>query len=264
MRLWYQSATDFRTHPNYAAALEKHAARVLGSGTTVAFHGREAGIGGELSMTDVIGSPIVYQSVVLPEFIGALIEAEGQGFDAFVLGSYSEPCLAELRSLARIPIVSISEATFLTAMTLASKVGIITLSKLVVPHIEKSLSLHKIGSRMTGVNLVDEWMEEESLDEQFLHPGAYLEKVRRAVRAAATGGAQLVVPAEGLVALISAQNGLDIVEGVPLLDSVGTALLFADFQAKLFASTRVKHSELAYRPPSQEAAAHLRKLFARS
>lgn len=261
MRLWYQSATDFRTHPNYASALETHARRILGTNVSVSFHGREAGMGGDLPMTDVIGSPIVYQSVVLPEFVNALMTAETEGCDAFILGSYSEPCLAELRSLAKIPIVSIAEATYLTAMTLAPKVGIITLSKLVVPHIEKSLALHKISDRTTGVTLVDDWMEEETLDEQFLRPGPYLDKVRAAVRKSAAGGAQLVVPAEGLVALISAQNGLDAVDGIPLLDSVGTALLFAEFQAKLFAGTRIAHSKIAYRPPSPEAVSHLRKLF---
>jgi allantoin racemase len=261
MKIWYQSATDFATHPNYAAALNVHAQRVLAPGTTVVFHGREGGVGGSLPMTDVIGSPIIYHAVVLQEFIAALMRAEDQGFDAFVLGSYSEPCLPELRSLARIPIVSISEATFLTAMTLAPKVGIITLSKLVLPHIEKSLALHKIDRRMTGLTLVDEWMEEETLDQQFLKPQAYLEKVREACRAAALEGAQLVVPAEGLVALISATNGLSEVDGVPLLDSIATTLLFAEFQAKLFARAAAKHSALAYRPPSPEAAAHLKTMY---
>jgi allantoin racemase len=264
MRIWYQSAADFRTHPNYAAALKTHAAAVLSAGTTVEFHGREAQIGGQLPMTDVIGSPVIYQSVVLPEFIKALIRAEAEGCDAFVLGSYSEPGLAELRSMTKMPVISIAEATYLTAMTLAPKIGIITLSKLIVPHIEKSLDLHKIGRRVTGVTLVDDWMEEESLDEQFLHPAEYLEKVRAAVRAAAMGGAQLVVPAEGLVALISALNGLEEVDGVPLLDSVATTLLFAEFQVRLFSATRIRQSELAYRPPTPHALAHLTQLFTRA
>lgn len=254
MKIWYQSAVNFEDHPNYMAALNRHAKRVQSPGTETVFHGRSLDFGSELLMPDIINSPIVYHSVVMPQFISSLLEAERSGCDAFVIGSYSEPLLPELRSLAKIPIVSISECTFFTACTVAQKVGIVTLSKLVVPYIEKSLEHHRLEDRITGIHLVDEDMAEDALDQQFAAPGPYLDRVRAAARVAIAAGAQTVIPAEGLLAVIASENGLTEVDGAPIIDAVGTSILSAEFAVALKQRTGVAQSRLAFPPPTEAAA----------
>lgn len=58
---------------------------------------------------------IVYHSVVDFSFIRALLASEEANSGAFIAASFSEPILPELRGLAKILVVSMSEACFVAA-----------------------------------------------------------------------------------------------------------------------------------------------------
>lgn len=66
MKIWYQSTLDFAHHPNYERALTAHFRKIASSGTKVVLHGRTAGPGNQLAASEIIGSPVVYKSVVDP------------------------------------------------------------------------------------------------------------------------------------------------------------------------------------------------------
>ena len=108
MKIWYQSTLDFAQHPNYAKALAAHFRKIAGSRTAVLLHGRVGDPRNHLPASEIIGSPVVYQSVVDPAFIRAVLASEEANSDAFFAASFSEPILPELRGLAKIPVVSMS------------------------------------------------------------------------------------------------------------------------------------------------------------
>jgi Asp/Glu/hydantoin racemase len=81
--------------------------------------------------------------VVDPAFVHAVLASEEAQAEVFVAASFSEPILPELRSLANIPVASMSEACFMAASTSAPQIGFVTLNKHIIPYIEKSISLHK-------------------------------------------------------------------------------------------------------------------------
>src|SRR5258708_26616168 len=96
-RIWHQSVNELHDLAVYKQALETHAAEVLGGAAQVIVHGLPSGTYDGLSATNVLGNAYAYHRA-LGRVIENAIEAERQGFDAFVIGSFSRPLLRALRS----------------------------------------------------------------------------------------------------------------------------------------------------------------------
>lgn len=261
MKIWYQSTINFDHQTNYRDALADHFARLASPGTEMLLHGRDTDLGRELAVTDVIRSPIAYHLVAPPLYIRSLMRAEAEGADAFIIGSFSEPILPELRSLATIPVVSISEATMLVACSVAPKIGLLALNKTGVPYLEKSVALHKMAERVSGIHVVEGDFPEPAMEAVFPNPQRFLEGLVSSARTAIAHGAQVIIPGEGVLAVIASRNALSEVDGAPIIDSVGVAVLFAELAVKMKQRTRVAQSGLAYPAPNAEA---VRALMARS
>jgi allantoin racemase len=258
MKFWYQFTADARKHPSFVAALHQHAGRIGSPGTHITVHGMDADPGHGLLQADVILSPAVYTSVVVPLFLRNAWKAQQQGYDAFVIGTFAEPALRELRSLVDIPVISAFEASVLAGCSIAPKMAFLVLSEQTVPYVEASIERHRFASRVSGIELVASAMLETELEREFEAPAAYLERFKAAARKAIAAGADAVIPAEGMVAAIVAVNGLQEVDGVPVIDSVGTAILAAEHAITLKQRLGIKPSRLrAYTRPTPAALAAL-------
>jgi allantoin racemase len=258
MKFWYQFTADAAKHPSFVAALHQHAERVGSPGTHITAHGMDADLGHGLLQADVIMSPAVYASVVVPLFLRNAWKAQQQGYDAFVIGTFAEPVLRELRSLVEIPVVSAFEASMLAGCSIAPKMALLVLSEQTVPYVEASIERHRMAARVSGIHLVDSVMLETALEQEFEAPAAYLERFKVAARKAIAAGADAVIPAEGMVAAIVAANGLQDVDGVPVIDSVGVAILAAEYAITLKQRLGLKPSRLrAYTRPTPAALAAL-------
>jgi len=258
MKIWWQSTVDYAKHPSFVAALQRHADRIVSPGTQVTFHGMDADLGHGLPQADVILSPAVFTSIVVPLFMRNVLKAQRQGCDAFIIGTFAEPALRELRSLAEIPVVSAFEACVLAGCSVAPRIALVTLSEQTVPYLEASIVRHELATRISGIELVDRVMVETSLDQQFDAPAAYLERFRAAARSAIAGGADAVIPAEGVVAAIVGVNGLREVDDVPVIDAVGVSLLAAEHAVTLQQRLGLQASRRrAYTRPTPAAMAAL-------
>jgi Asp/Glu/hydantoin racemase len=253
VKIWYQSTLNFSNFPNYEKALNAHSKRIASVGTTVIVKGRDTSLGSQLDAMDIIGSPIVYHSVVSRYFVNALLTAEKNGAQAFIVASFSEPILNELRSLANVPVVSMPEACFIAAAMSAPKIGLVTLNKLVVPFIEKSISLHKWKERVSGIHVLQGYVTELELDAGFSSPSAHLKQLEVGLRAAIASGAQAIIPAEGVLGVMAAQNGITEIDGVPIIDAIGSPILVAELAIALKSKTGLAQSRVAYPPPSEAA-----------
>ncbi len=256
MKLWYQSTVNLAETTGYRDALRRHFAKVKAPGTDVELHGRGPSEHG-LRMNDIVGSPIAYHRLAAPVYVDNLYAAQQSAFDAFIIGSFSEPLVPELRSLATIPLVTMPEASMLIACMLAPSFALVTLNRVSVPYVAKSVKLHQLGQRVSGIYVVDERMDEEELDTQFGSPSAYLERFDAVCRRAISEGAQAIVPAEGMLAVMVAENGIVEIGGAPVVDTIGGPVVFAEMAVRL-RGLGLRHSQMAYPPPS---AAALRAMF---
>ena len=253
MKVWYQSVLDFGGHADYAAALTERFDAVRAPATEIGLHGR-GDAAHALSNSEVIGSPATYFRIIPPVFLDALVTAQREGADVFAIGSFSEPIVAELRALAEIPVVTMPEAAMLLACTVAPKFALVSISRIAAqPFLGRTVKMHGLAERISGIHVVDEVFSEEEVHAQFREPAAYMQRFMAACRIAVAAGAQAIVPAEGMLAAMATNFGISEVDGAPVIDSVGATVLFAEMAARLRASSGFQQSRLAYPRPSARA-----------
>jgi allantoin racemase len=260
MKIWYQSAMDLEGNTHYRDALLQRLNAVKVHTKEIVLRGRGNAAGG-ISMVDIIASPILYHQAITPVFVKAVLAAQDEGADAFIIGTYSEPIVPELRSLSTIPIVTMPEASMFAACMVAQKFALVTLNRTAVSYMAKSVAFHKLADRVSGIYVVDEKMGEEELNTQFDTPDAYLGRVRKACRKAVEEGAEAIIPAEGVLAAIVVNNGLTTIDGAPIVDPIGTPLLFAELAVEMKRKLGLRHSRISYPYP---IAAAMQTVFGRA
>jgi Asp/Glu/hydantoin racemase len=226
IRIWYQSLTQLRALTGYAGALSRHVERICPEGVEVAFGGvTEQRYRGRMPAEILKYS---YAKLVLQtEIIDFCRRAQSDGFDAVIIGSFSEPFLPEIRSLLDIPVVSMPEAALLVACSMGERLGLVTLAPSNARRVEALVRRHGLGSRVSGCYALAHHVDEADLDRAIGDPSAVLEDFRNAARYAVEAGADVVVPAEGILNLIVHQNGVTSIDGATVQDCVGVALLYA-------------------------------------
>jgi Asp/Glu/hydantoin racemase len=232
MRLWYQSMTPLTRLERYAAALAQHAKEVCSPGVEVEVHGvAEAPYAG-LMPADLLKYPFA-KFVLQAECIELARQAERDGFDAFILGSFSEPFLPEIRSALDIPVVSMAEATLLVACSLAEQFALVTLAPANVKRLRGVVRRHEMERRVCGVHSLAHKVDEADLDAALAGGAAVVEDFTRVAMSAIEAGADVVVPAEGVLNEVVRRSGLRTLAGATVLDCVGASLLYAELMVHM-------------------------------
>jgi len=262
-RFWYQSAAPIKGLPHYRAALARHALEACPDSVDVTFNGvREERYHGRLP-AELHRYP--YAKFVLQmDSIDFAIDAERDGFDAFIIGSFSEPFLTETRSVLEIPVVSLAEASLLTACSLGEQFALITLSSSYARRLRGVVRRHGLEGRLTNVHALATPHDEASVDAAFASPAALIEDFSAVARKAVADGADVVIPAEGLLSELLHANDVKSIDSAVVLDCVGTALLKAELLVNL--KTRLGTGvgrRWGYARPPAELLAELRAGIAR-
>ncbi len=227
MRLGYQSMTPLSRLARYAAALQAHAREVCSPGVEVAVHGVSEAPYEDLMPADVLKYP--YAKLVLQaECIEFTRRAEREGFDAVILGSFSEPFLPEIRSALDIPVVAMAEATLLLACSLAEQFALVTLAPANVKRVRAVVRRHALEARVCGVYALAHRVDEADLDAALGDGAAIVADFTAVARDAIEAGADVVVPAEGVLNEVVRASGLKALADATVLDCVGASLLYAE------------------------------------
>jgi hypothetical protein len=93
VRLWHhQSTTELERDAPYSRALIRRAHHVLGDQVVIDTFGLPVGSYHGRSVSGANGNAFVYRRI-LDRMIDQAMAAERQGYDGYVIGSYSEPFL---------------------------------------------------------------------------------------------------------------------------------------------------------------------------
>jgi len=232
MRIWYQSAAQLSSLTTYQASLQKLAAKVCSADVEVFFNGvTEERYEGRLP-AEVL--KYTYAKLVLPsETIDFARRAEREGYDAFIVGSFSEPFLPEIRSMVEIPVVSLPEASMLVACSMAEQFALVTLAPANARRLKAVVRRHGLDSRVMGVYALPHDVDEGILDAALKQPDAVIEDFKTVARTAIESGADVVVPAEGILNLIVHENGLGTMDGATIQDPIAAAFLYAEMLVNL-------------------------------
>ena len=233
IRIWFQSAVEMDSAGPYATALRAHAARIVQPGTTVEVHGVPPGSWAGQQPSALFGVPAVFLAVLGPAFLRNAIQAEREGCDAFVVGTFIEPFLRELRSAVRIPVVSSLEATLLVGCTAAQQIGLVTINAALRWSLQTSIERHRLGARVGLIVPIQPELDEAAVIALLADPEPGLAAFRAAASQAVAAGADAVIPAESILATLTAGAALHEIDGAAVLDAIAIPVAFAEMMATL-------------------------------
>jgi allantoin racemase len=176
----------------------------------------------------------VPKHLVEVEVLKAVLAAERDGFDAFVIGCCYDPALTQARELVRIPVIGPLEAAVLLARPFGHRFSVLTDHRKAVPEIEDRVRLYGVEANCRSVRAID-WF----VDDMIGDPERVAQDVHaRSAEILAADRSEVIVLGCTIVAacyertVLTGRGDLaDLAIVNPNLMAVKLAELFADLQA---------------------------------
>ena len=225
MKIWFQGATDREFMAPYIAKVEAHFKAVLEPGTEWSFN---------TTTPPATTTHALTEFRVGRNFIRNAIEAERQGYDAVAVTHFQDPGLSEAKSAVGIPVLGLGETTLHFSLTLARKIGLVTINPAFIPWHEDQIIKYGLQSRVVGVRAVDAsvldyiaaFADRKAFDK--LNP-----LWERECRTLLDAGADVIVPAGGIpMMLFGAAHGANI-DGAPIVNGMTVIAKSAELAIKL-------------------------------
>jgi allantoin racemase len=227
VRIWHQSYTDLKALPGYAQMLADHAARICGPDVEVELHGVDPGTYPHGFMpVDVAGFEMV-RALMDQQIIRNCMRAEQQGFDAVAISCFVDPGLELARSLVDIPVVSSCQTSLLVAATMGTRFGLIGLDRNMVNMLTGLVNRYGFRDQVIRITSPEPQLRENELDEAFADPSNMVERLTQESAKLIAAGADVIIPAEGVLSTLLVHGGVQRVHDVPVLDSYGALLGYA-------------------------------------
>ena len=245
LRFWHQSMTELDVLGAYRRALTSQAAEILGSDAAIEVHGMRSGTYHGRTPTAALENAFVYHRA-LDQIIDNAIRAEREGYDAFIIGSFSEPYLREIRSAVRIPVASILESTMLVACSLGKKIIPIANAPQIAFMVQSAVEKHGLQQRVMRAAALEPAWHEPELAAAFDNPQPVLDAFTRTARHYLAQGAEVIVPAEGVMASLLSANQIRQIDGAPVLDVFALTWRYAVMLARLRDQTGMQVSDVGH------------------
>ena len=234
MKIWHQSMAPLDDFGVYPEVLATHLAEVVSPGTEVVLHGTTTGSYLGRQPVRVLRFPYA-RHLIQRQALEYCYTAEQEGYDAVAFASFSEPYLTEARSLVDIPVASMPESNLLVGCSLGQQMALITLSRRSVPRLRAMIAQHGLSSRVSGVYAFDPTMPEDDLLAVLAAGGteAFTRRFTDMAARAIDGGADLIIPAEGVLNEVLYVSGVSRVGDVGVMDGVATVFAYVELLVRL-------------------------------
>ena len=251
MKLWYQSMTRESAWSAYNETLRKILDRVKDADTAIEVHGisKRGGIGDHYRYLAFIETQEVLENVE---------RATREGFDAFLIGNIADPGLREAREITTIPVFGLCETSVHLACMQGANFSIITGNEKHAPKIVENIGRYGLKDRLHSVRrmsverLVD-------LDAGFSDPALrarLIDEFLTAARESVLEGAEVIIPAIGVLMTLLADEGIYCVDDrVPVLSGITALVKMGEAAVRMRSLTggfwTSKRAMYASPPPSQ-------------
>ena len=256
MKLWYQSLAREAQTIDYGADLKKVIAMAAEPGTTVHVQGlsEAAGIGAHFRFLEYHDTK---------EVIYNALEAEKQGYDAFLIGNITDAGLREARELVNIPVLGLSETSLHVASMMGASFGLIAIAERWVPRLMENVERYGLRGKLAGI----EAMQTSPLDlrKAFRDEARRQDVIERFSEAAeklVAKGAEVLIPAGGEVGVFVIDAGLFELQNAPVVSGIFELVKMGEMAVKLRALTgRFTSRRLYYSRPSGDFLARIREHY---
>jgi allantoin racemase len=233
MRIWHQSYTDLTRLPGYAGMLAEHAKALSSPDTVVDLHGLRPGTYPEgMPPVAMVGYSYATHLADL-QVIENIITAEREGYDAVAISCFLDPGLEDARSMVDIPVVSSCETSLLISSMLGHSFGFLTLDETMAGLLRKLVVRHGFGDRVKMIAAMDPPIDEHELDGAFDGSPEFVARFSAQAARMVAEGADVIIPAEGVLNVALVRNEVRAVAGAPVLDSYGSLIALAETMVRL-------------------------------
>lgn len=230
VRIWHQSFTVLSDLGAYDRALQAHFRKVARPGTEIHMHGMKPGTyRSNYPGDDIKHAALQYLHGL--QFMANGLTAEAEGYDAYAISTLPEPALREVRSLLNIPVVGYGESAMFTACLLGRRFGVLVFIDELAELVEENARRHGLADRLASVRHVG--FRFADVLAAFEDPSELIERFKSAARELIRTGAEVIIPGEAPLNVLLASNGINEVDGVPVLDSLGAWIKQAEAMVDL-------------------------------
>jgi allantoin racemase len=230
IRIWHQSFTVLSDLGAYDEALKAHFKKVARPTTEVVMHGMAAGTYRSNYPGDDI-KHVALQYLHGLQFMGAALQAEREGFDAFSLSTLPEPALREIRTLVDIPVVGYGESAMLSACGRGRKFGVLVFIEELAELLNENVSRHGLKERFVGSYHVGFGFSDVLA--AFDEPAPLIARFRDAARQLIAKGADVIIPGEAPLNVLLARAGVSQIDDCAIVDSLGAWIKDAEASVDL-------------------------------
>lgn len=224
-RIWYQSFVHPIDQAPYIERLQSMLASMADSKYRFEVHG--------LDPPDHYFHPLTEFRCAAQTIRNAL-EAERAGYDSFVIGHFQEPGLLEVRGAVDFPVIGLGEATFLAALSMGRKLGLVTIDPIFIDWHERQITAYGLEQRVVGVRAIQ--IDLPGFMSAFTNEADYL-KVRAdfvdQVRPLVASGAEVIIPAGGLPMMLFARECPFLIDRAVVLNGVAVVAKAAEMAVSL-------------------------------
>ncbi len=223
MKIWLQSAAAVGKDPlwgPYEKALMKHAQAVARPGTTVELHGVDV-------MSTGIGNTRYFEFLNTNQIINNGIKADRAGYDAFAVSCMADPGAPELKGVVDMPLVFSLETSAHLACLLSPKFALLGYNAIALKRMTEKIKQYGLGERQVPGGHFE--LSLTALQGGFKDPEPVIKLAKSAAKKAAEQGADMLILSCGCLNMILVTNGIKELDGLPVIDSVGTVVKMAEF-----------------------------------
>ncbi|HEY2770723.1 MAG TPA: aspartate/glutamate racemase family protein [Solirubrobacteraceae bacterium] len=225
IRVWYQSFTDPKVDAPYFERLREYARSVSGPEVELDVYGIQPG--------DRYLHPIT-EFRCAAQVIANALTAQREGYDAFVIGHFQEPALAEARAAVEMPVIGLGEATMLHACTLGRKIGLVTINPIFIPYHEDQIARHGLARRVVAIRAVEGQVDQfnRAFEDEREYRRLRDDYVRQ-IEPMLALGIDVVIPAGGYPMLLFAREPGFAIGGATVLNGLPVAIAAAETAVRL-------------------------------
>ena len=225
IRLWYQSFVHPTQQSPYIERLQAVLDAAAGPGIRFEVHG--------LDPPDHLFHPLT-EFRCAAQTIRHALEAERNGYDAFVIGHFQEPGLLEIRGAVDIPVIGLGEATLLAGLSMGRRLGLVTIDPVFIDWHERQIRAHGLDQRVAGVRALQ--MDLPGFMRAFTDEATYAQvraQFVEQVRPLVAAGAEVIIPAGGLPMLLFARERPFVIDDALVLNGIAVVAKAAEMALAL-------------------------------
>jgi allantoin racemase len=224
--------------PGSVANIENCCRRVLNADTELAFRAPKVGLSLGIDGMEYHRNPY-YEHLLSGTVVDTIVEADKEGFDAFVINCFDDPGLKQARSVVQTPVFGLVEPTFHWAMGLGAKFGALVPDMPgQVTYVTRQIEQLGLGHRLIASGVRAERKRfVDSFGEALTDTRPMIERLQAQSREMVDEGADFIVIACGGLGQVAGNAGWHTLEHrdalIPVVNPLTTAVKTAEMSVAM-------------------------------